>query len=398
MADAVRWLLARPRSPIPQASFTLEPEAGEAPLTVLLDGGTSTTPEGTAILHYAWDLGDGASAEGQSAEHTYSQPGRYRPALKIATSDDGRIATWSAPINAWCPATPTPPWLAMPLGTPLFPGAARSTAADTFEICAGGKNLGLLAGDDGFFLHQELTGDFRLTLRVESFTSATFGQVGAMVRSNLDPRSPSLALLIETLAARPQGRVYARTRLAQNGVPRAVTGPMLEAPSGWLRLEREGTAVRASSSLDGVNWTPVTELDVPALGDPVLVGVAAATRDFGEPRFEPLAARITGLSLGPLEPPVIEPQYRRGDANADGKDDVSDAIHVLGFLFLGDPEDLSCAKSADSNDDGVVNIADPISFLGHLFLGTPAVPPEPYGTCGQDPTADELVCETYPCS
>jgi len=91
------------------------------------------------------------------------------------------------------------------------------------------------------------------------------------------------------------------------------------------------------------------------------------------------------------------PRFRRGDTNADGKTDISDAVRTLGFLFLGNPTSLACGKSADVNDDGTIDLSDPIAILNHLFSGAPA-PPEPFGDCGVDPTEDALRCESFgPC-
>jgi hypothetical protein len=82
--------------------------------------------------------------------------------------------------------------------------------------------------------------------------------------------------------------------------------------------------------------------------------------------------------------------FERGDSNRDGGVDLSDAVTVLGSLFLGDAA-LPCEDAADVNDDGTVNIADPVSLLGSLFLGSGPVP-EPSGGKGQDPTSDRLLC------
>src|SRR5262245_56552351 len=84
-----------------------------------------------------------------------------------------------------------------------------------------------------------------------------------------------------------------------------------------------------------------------------------------------------GLAAGPL---AAGQRFRRGDSNADGKVDVTDAIHLLGFLFLGAPSQLPCPDSADSNDDGKLDISDPVRALGFLFQGA-AAPPPPFGGC-----------------
>lgn len=96
--------------------------------------------------------------------------------------------------------------------------------------------------------------------------------------------------------------------------------------------------------------------------------------------------------------PAEPDEFVRGDADASGKTDLSDAVHALGFLFLGG-EKPACADAADSNDDGKIDIGDPIMLLGYLFLGS-APPPTPGPSqCGEDPTTDELTdCAAGPCA
>ena len=90
---------------------------------------------------------------------------------------------------------------------------------------------------------------------------------------------------------------------------------------------------------------------------------------------------------------VLEPRFVRGDANADGLVDVSDAVRIIGYLFLqGEP--LDCRKAGDADDDGKVNINDAIRTLRHLFKG--AAMPLPREFCGPDPTPDALTCERFP--
>ena len=86
-------------------------------------------------------------------------------------------------------------------------------------------------------------------------------------------------------------------------------------------------------------------------------------------------------------------RFVRGDANGDGRDDLSDPIQVLGFLFAGKP--LRCLDAADANDDGALNMADAIFVLQYLFDSGPPIPP-PYPNCGTDPTVDDLECREFP--
>jgi hypothetical protein len=109
--------------------------------------------------------------------------------------------------------------------------------------------------------------------------------------------------------------------------------------------------------------------------------------------------KITAVAVGQLDDAGAPPEtlFRRGDANADAKLDLTDSIAVLGFLFTGQPATLPCPKSADVDDSGKLDISDGIAGLGFLFLGD-APPPAPYPDCGTDGTADSLSCESFlPC-
>jgi formylglycine-generating enzyme required for sulfatase activity len=100
---------------------------------------------------------------------------------------------------------------------------------------------------------------------------------------------------------------------------------------------------------------------------------------------------LAGLAMTPLSAAV----FQRGDANADGTVNISDAISVLGFLFLGWQEAVPCADAGDVDDSGTLDIADAVYLLGYVFQGGPA-PPAPFGKCGPDPTADALDCAAFP--
>ncbi len=90
------------------------------------------------------------------------------------------------------------------------------------------------------------------------------------------------------------------------------------------------------------------------------------------------------------QPPEL---FVRGEANADGKLNVADAVAVLEYLFSGGS--VPCLAAADVNDDEQINIADAVALLGFLFAGG-SQPPEPFEACGTDPTAGPLDCAHYP--
>ncbi len=91
---------------------------------------------------------------------------------------------------------------------------------------------------------------------------------------------------------------------------------------------------------------------------------------------------------------LVSPRFVRGNANADASIDISDALFILDYLFSGtrDPE---CLKATDTNDSGATDIADPIYLLLYLF-STGSAPPEPFETCGSDPTPDATGCDRFP--
>jgi hypothetical protein len=93
-------------------------------------------------------------------------------------------------------------------------------------------------------------------------------------------------------------------------------------------------------------------------------------------------------------PSVSGPSFVRGDANGDGRVDLSDAVSTLGWLFLG-ASTPGCVAATDTNSDEAVDISDPIWILTHLFLGGPA-PAAPFPDCGSGSDADQSRCETPP--
>lgn len=87
-------------------------------------------------------------------------------------------------------------------------------------------------------------------------------------------------------------------------------------------------------------------------------------------------------------------RFIRGDPNNSGFLGLDDALLVVGYLFLGEPDSVMCEDAADADDDGRVNIADALLLLFHLFVGG-APPPEPFPACGNDASLDRLECRGY---
>ncbi|MGQ9588875.1 MAG: FG-GAP repeat domain-containing protein [Planctomycetota bacterium] len=104
----------------------------------------------------------------------------------------------------------------------------------------------------------------------------------------------------------------------------------------------------------------------------------AATADYGSSAVSILRGLVPA---GPL--------FRRGDVDFDGIVKLTDAIALLGSLFLGQ-EAIGCPDAADANDDGALNLTDGVALLLYLFRGG-SEPPDPGPeNCGRDPTPDAL--------
>jgi len=65
--------------------------------------------------------------------------------------------------------------------------------------------------------------------------------------------------------------------------------------------------------------------------------------------------------------------FQRGDVDVNGALDITDAINILNYLFLGGAGP-SCLPLANVDGEGGVDLTDPISLLTNLFLGGPAPP------------------------
>jgi len=101
--------------------------------------------------------------------------------------------------------------------------------------------------------------------------------------------------------------------------------------------------------------------------------------DWNDGSDVPLSAGVIAIGFI-IEYPVPLKYFLPGDCDESGSLDVSDGICLLGYLFLGDPEELPCGDhtsaarsnivTLDSNGSGSLDLADAVTVFGYLFLGT----------------------------
>jgi PKD repeat protein len=87
----------------PVAAFT----STEDGLSTAVDASTSTDPDGT-VAAYSWSFGDGATAQGPTASHTYAAAGTYDVAVTV-TDDDGATDVEVQPVTVVAPPVNAPP-------------------------------------------------------------------------------------------------------------------------------------------------------------------------------------------------------------------------------------------------------------------------------------------------
>ncbi len=126
-------------------------------------------------------------------------------------------------------------------------------------------------------------------------------------------------------------------------------------------------------------------------------------------KFVPARLRVAAfafamaiLAFGIFAPRAAaqEPQFIRGDANANGNVSLIDPVFILYYIFL-DGEEPSCLDTADVNDTGSIELLDAIYALNYLFnnggTGNEQIP-VPFPACGIDGSPDAISCIQYePC-
>ncbi|MBD3217858.1 MAG: hypothetical protein GF310_06225 [candidate division Zixibacteria bacterium] len=69
--------------------------------------------------------------------------------------------------------------------------------------------------------------------------------------------------------------------------------------------------------------------------------------------------------------------YVCGDANGDGSVNVSDAVYIINYVFIGGDIPFPI-EAGDANGDGSCNVSDAVFIINHVFIGGPAPVACPY--------------------
>jgi Right handed beta helix region len=158
----------------------------------------------------------------------------------------------------------------------------------SIQIQAGGRDI-WNQSDEFHFAARSLTGDATIVARVADLSAPDqWSKAGVMIRANRNPDSPHVYMAITGR----NGAAFQR-RLTAGANSLHTAGQPGTTPR-WVKLERKGTTVTGSESIDGINWTVVGSVQID-LGASPQIGLAvtahrdreSATATFDSVKFAP---------------------------------------------------------------------------------------------------------------
>jgi predicted amidohydrolase/regulation of enolase protein 1 (concanavalin A-like superfamily) len=194
--------------------------------------------------------------------------------LTARAIDNAGTTTSSPTISVTVTSPPPPPtlpapWASQDIGAVGAPGSASVTNG-TFTVKGAGADIWGTA--DAFqFVWQPIRGDADIVARVATVENvAAWVKAGVMIRERLTTDSAQAMMLVSAA----KGLAFQR-RVATAGTSTSTSGIAGTAPA-WVKLERRGSTITASYSMDGSTWTPVAS-DTFTMGPDVYVGVAVSS-------------------------------------------------------------------------------------------------------------------------
>lgn len=185
-------------------------------------------------------------------------------------------ATFYDQLNGALPAV----WSSEDIGTPAIAGnATYDNIKQTFNLQASGSGLNNLSTDQFNFTKTLLNGNGDLITKVYSVaeTDITNGlsKTGLMLRSSNASNAPYVMVSLTGHA----GAIFQyRTTTGAVAVITAVAPPVSEPYPYWLKLNKTGNLITASTSVDGTTWVLAGQTTVD-LGTNFLGGAASTSNN-----------------------------------------------------------------------------------------------------------------------
>ncbi|MFC0629373.1 ThuA domain-containing protein [Kribbella deserti] len=256
----------------PVVNATATPTTGTAPLAVDFST-TATDPDGDLPLSYVWNFGDGGTATGASASHTYTTPGAYTASVRVSDTR-GAVGTQNIPIQVDAVAPPS----CLTGRSDGFDGTSLDRTRWTkvvrenqdLAVNAGSLVLPLTATDiygtgntntPNIVLQPLPNGAWQATAKVNLPARTSYQQAGLIVYGDDDNYAKMVLQARSTGAA---DRVFQFIR-EEAGVPNEVaesnTAPLGAAfpDTVWVRFTSDGSDLMAFYSGDGVTFTAMPQ-------------------------------------------------------------------------------------------------------------------------------------------
>ncbi|WP_346731370.1 PKD domain-containing protein [Aeromicrobium duanguangcaii] len=265
-------------APVPNVAPVADFSAVAEGLRVAVDGSASADSDGS-IASYAWRFGDGATATGRTASHTYSAPGSY-PVTLTVTDDDG--ADHSVTKSVTVSEPPAEDVLAADaFGRSVTGGWGSADRGGAWTVSGGAAAFSVSDGAGHISLAPSHTREARLG-------SVSAENAVATAVYSVDQASAGGTLSLTALGRVIGSNEYAaRVRLEPGGVVR-------------LQLLRNQTELGGGSVVVANSYTPGTKLNVKVSvrgTSPTTLGAKAWFEGSAEPANWQLSATDTTAGL-----------------------------------------------------------------------------------------------------
>jgi hypothetical protein len=281
-----------------------------------------------------------------------------------------------------------------------YTGGAAQALGD-HDVLVGALGNGIRKDRDEFrFIYIPMSGDFEISTKVDCLDDpARLGQGGLMVRDTLDEFSAHVFFGLSAIQPLAGGvgtlkaAYRTRTEAGLNSSASTIADRDVTSLPMYMKLKRAEGKISLERSADGVTYKSILTRTIGThviLGNDTLVGLAVTGGGGGLSQFT--FRDVSGPAF--ISKGV---NFHRGDTDNNGQLQLTDAVRVLGFLFLGQAAP-TCMEAADTDNNGQLQLTDAVRILGFLFLGqaAPAPPGPPPAPCGLDPAGSgDLGCETY---
>ena len=180
-----------------------------------------------------------------------------------------------------------PSWTAIHIGDADQGSAVESGGSLTL----GGDGTSAWIADNGYFIHRNASGDFRVEVEVGGVVDDSGGQyrkAGLMVRAGDDPRAPRVMVQFLPQFPNPDRAVLQFGYRDANGADGQLLAEVIPVPSLPIKIaiERRGdTFIGLFSRNGGHSWEQPTEggaggsIEIPGIGDVLEVGLSATSYD-----------------------------------------------------------------------------------------------------------------------